>query len=103
MNKVLNERLAYEILSVVSEIPFGKVASYGQIAKLVGREKNARLVGKILRQSALYGNYPCHRVVNHAGLLVPGWPEQRTLLESENIVVGPNNHVDMKRFQWKCD
>ena len=103
MNQVLNDRLVYEILSVVSEIPFGKVASYGQIAKLIGREKNARLVGKVLSQSELYGDYPCHRVVNHAGRLVPGWPEQRALLEAENVVVGSDNHVDMKRFQWKCD
>lgn len=103
MNKGMDDRLVYEILSAVSEIPFGKVASYGQIAKLIGRDKNARLVGKILSQSELYGDYPCHRVVNHAGRLVPGWQEQRAMLEAENVTVGPNNHVDMKRFQWMCD
>lgn len=103
MGKVLDDRLVYEILSVVSEIPYGKVASYGQIAKLIGREKNSRLVGKVLSQSERYGDYPCHRVVNHAGRLVPGWQEQRMLLESENVVVGPDNHVDMKQFQWNGD
>ncbi|WP_250581044.1 MGMT family protein [Neisseria subflava] len=41
----LNDDLAYEILSAVAEIPFGKVATYGQIARLIGRDKNARLVG----------------------------------------------------------
>ena len=46
MKRVLDDRLIYEILSVVEEIPEGKVASYGQIANLIGREKNARLVGK---------------------------------------------------------
>ena len=64
---VLDERLIYEILSVVAEIPRGRVATYGQIARLIGRERNARLVGKVLSMAETYGNYPCHRVVNHAG------------------------------------
>ena len=46
MANILDESLIYEILSVVDEIPEGKVASYGQIAKLIGRERNSRLVGK---------------------------------------------------------
>lgn len=58
MKRVLDDRLIYEILSVVEEIPEGKVASYGQIANLIGREKNARLVGKVLSKAELYGSYP---------------------------------------------
>ena len=61
-----NDRLAYEILSAVAEIPCGKVSTYGQIARLIGREKNTRLVGSVLRHTADYGDYPCHRVVNAA-------------------------------------
>ena len=45
---MMSEDLIYEILSVVGEIPEGKVATYGQIARLIGRDKNARLVGKVL-------------------------------------------------------
>lgn len=71
MASVLDEELIYEILSVVEEIPPGKVASYGQIARLIGRDNNARLVGKALSQADSYGDYPCHRVVNHAGRLAP--------------------------------
>lgn len=100
MKQVLNEQLVYEILSVVEEIPAGKVASYGQIAKLIGREKNARLVGRVLSRAEHYGDFPCHRVVNHAGRLAPGWPEQKLLLEDENVEFGPDGHVDMKRFRW---
>lgn len=44
----MNEQLIYEILFVVEEIPQGKVAIYGQIARLIGRDKNSRLVGKVL-------------------------------------------------------
>ena len=44
MGRTLDENLIYEILAVVEEIPSGKVASYGQIAALIGREKNSRIV-----------------------------------------------------------
>ena len=100
MKRILDDRLIYEILSVVEEIPVGKVSSYGQIAKLIGREKNARLVGKVLSTAELYGDYPCHRVVNHAGRTAPGWKEQRFLLESEGVEFRSDGRVDMKRFQW---
>ena len=82
-----DERLIYEILAAVSEIPPGCVATYGQLARLIGREKNARLVGRVLRDASLYGDYPCHRVVNHAGRLAPGWPEQAELLRDEGYKV----------------
>lgn len=76
LSRILQDDLIYEILSVVEEIPKGRVATYGQIARLIGKDKNARLVGKVLSMSQFYGKYPCHRVVNHAGRLVPGWREQ---------------------------
>lgn len=99
---MLQEELVYEILSVVEEIPEGKVATYGQIARLIGKEKNARLVGKVLSMSQYYGEYPCHRVVNHAGRLVPGWREQRDLLRRENVRLKDENHVDLRQCQWEC-
>lgn len=102
MDKKLTENFVYEVLSVVEEIPEGKVATYGQIARLIGRDKNARLVGKILSMSQFYGNYPCHRVVNHAGRLAPGWAEQRFLLELEGVSVDGKNHVDLKQCRWEC-
>ena len=98
---VLDDGLVYEILSVVAEIPEGHVASYGQIAALIGRERNARLVGKVLSRAELYGAYPCHRVVNHAGRLAPHWPEQQTLLEAEGVAFRANGTVDMARFLWR--
>lgn len=100
---LLTDRLVYEILSVVSEIPEGRVASYGQIAALIGREKNSRLVGKVLNRSELYGDYPCHRVVNHVGRLAPGFPDQRKLMEMEGVAFRANGCVDMKKFQWDAD
>ena len=61
------EDFAYEVLSVVGEIPEGTVATYGQIARLIGRDKNSRLVARVLSHASNYGDFPCHRVVNHAG------------------------------------
>ena len=97
---VLNEDLIYEILSVVEEIPEGCVATYGQLARLTGREKNARLVGRVLSMAEYYGRYPCHRVVNHAGRTAPGWTEQRALLEDEGVTFKPDGHVDLKKHRW---
>ena len=102
MSAVLTEDLIYEILSVVEEIPRGKVASYGQIARLIGREKNARLVGKVLSMSEYYGEYPCHRVVNHAGRIAPHFYEQKALLLEEHVEFRDDTHVDMKSCQWEC-
>lgn len=69
MKKILDERLIYEILSVVEEIPLGKVATYGQIARLIGREKNARLVGRVLGMAEYYGSYPICQVSTHFFIL----------------------------------
>lgn len=101
MKGILQEKLIYEILSVVEEIPEGKAATYGQIAKLIGRDKNARLVGKVLSMSQYYGDYPCHRVVNHAGRPAPGWREQKELLRKEGIPFRDNGYVDLKKCQWE--
>ena len=100
--RILQEDLIYEILSVVEEIPEGNVATYGQIAKLIGRDKNARLVGKVLSMAEYYGDYPCHRVVNHAGRLAPGWWEQGELLRDEGVPFKDKDRVDLTKCQWDC-
>lgn len=98
----ISDGLAYEVLSVVAEIPKGNVATYGQIARLIGREKNSRLIGKILSHAEAYGDYPCQRVVNHAGRLAPGWPEQGDLLQAEGVELNSGGRVDLKKYGWHC-
>ena len=104
MSKVLNEFLIYEVLSVVEEIPEGKVASYGQIARLIGRDRNSRLVGKVLSMAEYYGDYPCHRVVNAKGELAGeyafggAWKQAERLMEEGVQVV--DGKVDLKKYQW---
>lgn len=97
----MDEKLIYEILSVVEEIPVGRVATYGQIARLIGRERNARLVGKVLSMSDYYGDYPCHRVVDHSGRMVSGWERQAELLLEEGIPMKDGTQVDIKACLWE--
>ncbi|MBS5113055.1 MAG: MGMT family protein [Coprobacillus cateniformis] len=97
----LNEEFLYQVFAIVEEIPQGFVATYGQIARLSGHDKNARLVGKALSLSEYFGKYPCHRVVNSQGRCAPGWLEQRTLLLQEGITFKDNGCVDLKKHQWK--
>ena len=96
----MNEAIVQAVFAVVAAIPPGRVATYGQIAWAIGRPRNARQVGRILSQAGRYGDYPCHRVVNHAGRVAPGWAEQRALLEAEGVAFLPNGNVDLKRFLW---
>ncbi|MCL2521482.1 MAG: MGMT family protein [Erysipelotrichales bacterium] len=97
----MDEELVYLVLETVNEIPAGKVVSYGQLASLCDRPKNARQMGKILGNSAYYGDYPCHRVVHSDGSLTAHWPEQKELLQIEGVTFSKNNKVLMKNHRWQ--
>lgn len=87
------------IYTAVARIPKGKVASYGQLAVLAGGPQWARKAGRAMKNAPAH--LPCHRVVNSAGRLVPGWAQQRSLLENEGIVFRPNGCVDLRRCRWQ--
>ena len=99
--RIMNERLIQTVLEIADSIPKGYVATYGQIAEMAGRPRNARLIGRIMSMADRYGDHPCHRVVNHAGRTVPGWKEQRALLEAEGVSFLPGGNVDMKKHRLK--
>ena len=99
---ILDDELIYQVLSLVDEIPEGKVASYGQIAALIGRPENARMVGRILSMAEFFGDYPCHRVVNASGRTAPHFPEQKELLEAEGVLFKQNGCVNMEKCRWIC-
>jgi methylated-DNA-protein-cysteine methyltransferase related protein len=95
------------VYRVVRRIPRGKVASYGQIAALLGQPRAARTVGWALsslsRQSV--AETPWQRVINHAGRISISRadlsPEvQRSLLEEEGVEFDETGHVDWRRFRW---
>ena len=59
-----------KVYALINKIPQGKVATYGQVAKLVGKPKAARAVGMALKNNPTPITVPCHRVVGSDGSLV---------------------------------
>jgi len=96
-------RFGEDVLNIVSQIPCGKVTTYGDIAALAGWPSHARMVGRTLRYSPGAAELPCHRVVNKEGRTAPGWSKQRALLEAEGIRFKANGHVDMERHLWELE
>lgn len=94
------------IYEAVKKIPKGRVATYGQIAVLIGRPKASRVVGYALHANPQPGVIPCHRVVNRFGKLTPafafgGIDAHKALLEGEGVEVDENYTVDLSRFLWQ--
>ena len=93
---------------MVRQIPEGRVASYGQIARMIGEPRKARFVGYAMHASpGIAGGVPCHRVVFKDGSLAPGFAfggpdKQRELLEAEGIDFLPDGRVDMERYAWEA-
>ena len=98
---------SFEIIyEVVKSIPKGKVATYGQVARLAGNPRWSRVVGYALHVNPAPGVIPCHRVVNREGKVAPaiafgGSDIQRELLEAEGIVFEEDGHVDLKKYGIK--
>jgi methylated-DNA-protein-cysteine methyltransferase related protein len=97
--------MKYErIWQFVKKIPRGKVATYGQIARLAGIEGHARFVGYALHGLPQNAGIPWHRVINSQGRIsLSGLSarRQQRLLESEKIAFSPAGKIDLKQFQWK--
>lgn len=90
--------------AVVRRIPAGKVATYGQIARLTGMPRCARTVGYAMA-ACTDPTVPCHRVVDRLGgtkaafdTLAPG--TQRALLEAEGVPFRPDGRVDLDASLW---
>lgn len=99
----LSEEFCRDVYSIVREIPEGKVTTYGDIAALLGLPQCSRLVGRALKQVPQTLALPCHRVVNTAGRLAPGWEEQRQLLLGEGVCFRANGTVDMKQCRFSVE
>lgn len=94
-----------KVYEVVKRIPKGKVATYGQVALMVGNPRASRVVGYALHVNPSQSEIPCHRVVNREGRLAPafafgGLDEQRRLLISEGVAVSEDGFVDLTKYRW---
>lgn len=94
------------VIRLVKAIPKGKVATYGQIAKLAGNPQGSRGVGWILHSSSRSKSLPWQRVINRLGQI--SFPEgtrhhdiQRRRLELEGVLFDRKGQVDLEKFGWK--
>lgn len=96
--------LHLRIRKVIARIPRGRVATYGQIARIAGLRGQARLVGYALHALPSDSRIPWHRVLNAKGELSTrgaSAERQRKLLEKEGVRFDPRRRVSLASFQWR--
>ena len=95
-----SENFTMIVYNIVSQIPIGKVMTYGQVAWLTGLPNRCRMFGWVLRKVPDSMGLPCHRVVNSQWKLAHSFPEQRERLIMEGVVFKKNGDIDLKISQW---
>lgn len=101
----MKTNFSQKVYEITSKIPAGKVATYGQLAKLAGSPRAARAVGMCMRNNTNRNIVPCHRVVASNGELTGyafgGVNEKRKLLLAEGVSFNKEK-VDLKVSHWKA-
>jgi methylated-DNA-protein-cysteine methyltransferase related protein len=100
-----NQNFFDKVYKVVAKIPYGKVATYGDIAEACGTRGGARTVGWAINGASVTG-LPCHRVVNRFGALTGrmhfGDPDlMEDMLRSEGIEFDKDGCVFLEKYKWK--
>ena len=97
------------VYKTVSLIPFGQVATYGQIAELIGAYGCARQIGWSLKRLRLPSKIPWHRVINAKGEVSMSIGREGTdwiqidLLKSEGVFIDQELKIQLRRYLWKPD
>lgn len=94
-----------KVYAVAAQIPYGRVTSYGAIAKYLGAARSSRMVGWAMNGAGSHPEVPAHRVVNRVGLLTgkhhfPQTHLMQQLLENEGVVVKDDKVVHFKKHFW---
>jgi methylated-DNA-protein-cysteine methyltransferase-like protein len=97
--------VADRVYEIVARIPYGRVTTYGSIARAIGSVRGARMVGWLLNGVTEQRDLPCHRVVNRYGYLSGGWhfghPDvMKGRLLAEGVPFEDEYQVDLKRCLW---
>ncbi|MEJ2162282.1 MAG: MGMT family protein [Robiginitalea sp.] len=103
--KETQEGFFERVYKVVRKIPYGRVTTYGAIARYLGTGRSARMVGWAMNNAHNLEDVPAHRVVNRIGVLTgkhhfPGSRLMEQLLENEGIEVRNDQVVDFEAFFW---
>ncbi len=106
MNSDKNQNFFEKVYQVVRKIPYGKVTSYGAIAKAIGSPQSSRMVGYAMNAAHSLEDVPAHRVVNRNGVLTgkhhfSGTHLMQQLLEAEGIAVDNDKIVNFKNCFWQ--
>ncbi|MCH8332193.1 MAG: MGMT family protein [Bacteroidetes bacterium] len=102
----MDENFFQKVYKVVYQVPYGRITSYGAIAKFLGTGQSARMVGWAMNSCHnMMPEVPAHRVVNRNGMLsgkahfnTPTLMQE--LLENEGIVIDEDKVVDFNKFFW---
>ncbi len=105
MGKQKSANFFEKVYAVVRKIPYGKVTSYGEIAKHLGAPRGARMVGWAMNAAHNDDTVPAHRVVNKQGLLTGkhhfnGTNLMQQLLENEGIIIENNQILSLNKVFW---
>ncbi|WP_165748258.1 MGMT family protein [Cellulophaga sp. Z1A5H] len=100
-----NQNFFQKVYEVAKLIPYGRVTSYGAIAKYLGAARSARMVGWAMNASHNMEDVPAHRVVNKKGLLTgkhhfDGTNLMQQLLENEGVEVIENQIQNLDTLFW---
>ena len=105
MARAGNENFFEKVYDIVRQVPYGRVTSYGAIAKAIGAARSARMVGWAMNACHEREDIPAHRVVNRVGLLsgkhhFPGTNLMQQLLENEGLEIDDNKIINFEKFFW---
>lgn len=94
-----------KVIQLILAVPKGKVATYGQIAKLAGKPQGSRGVSWILHSSSKAHDLPWQRILNSKGMISfpvgsAEFKKQKQLLVKEGIEFNEAHQIDLKKFQW---